>query len=473
MSLAVDTRPELRAEVAASDGRAGMEPAAVAAVAGTCAFHLAFLHASLSGLILVYALALLEIGRAGSAKVAFRLGFLTGFLTFAPQLYWFWNIFGLAAFGLWAVLAFFPGAFAALIQAWRRRHGAKHLWIAAPVFWMALEYFRGELYFLRFSWLSAGSAFSNQIGAMPAGLAGSYGLGFLVLLLAGAIAAVPAKRRLAAAAGGLGLLTLLVHWPMAASGETAQRTVKVAGMQLEFPPELKIPEYLDRVLERHPETEVLVLSEYSLDGPVPPRIREWCRTNQRYLVIGGKDDSPGNGQFLNTAFVVGPDGEIVFQQAKSVPIQFFRDGLPARSQEVWQSPWGTIAICVCYDLSYRRVTDRFAAQGAQAFLVPFMDLTDWGEHQHRLHAQVGPMRAREYGIPIFRLGSSGLSQSIDARGRVLAAAPCPGQEKIVAGELTIGPGASVPLDAWLAPWCVALTAANLIWGAVRRWVGRG
>jgi predicted amidohydrolase len=67
-----------------------------------------------------------------------------------------------------------------------------------------------------------------------------------------------------------------------------------------------------------------------------------------------------------------------------VPIQFFKDGLPAASQEVWNSPWGKIAIPVCYDLSYRHVMDRFIAKGAQAIIVPFMDVTDWGAWQHRL-----------------------------------------------------------------------------------------
>jgi hypothetical protein len=46
--------------------------------------------------------------------------------------------------------------------------------------------------------------------------------------------------------------------------------------------------------------------------------------------------------FHNTAFVVGPDGDVIFEQAKSVPIQFFNDGRPATSQRLWDSPWGRI-----------------------------------------------------------------------------------------------------------------------------------
>ncbi len=46
----------------------------------------------------------------------------------------------------------------------------------------------------------------------------------------------------------------------------------------------------------------------------------------------------------------------VFKQAKSVPIEFFQDGRPAAEQRLWHSPWGNLGICICYDLSYSRVT---------------------------------------------------------------------------------------------------------------------
>ena len=114
--------------------------------------------------------------------------------------------------------------------------------------------------------------------------------------------------------------------------------------------------------------------------------------------------------FYNTAFVIDPRGEVVFRQAKCVPIQFFKDGLPALEQRVWDSPWGKIGFCICFDLSYRRVADALIRSGAQALIVPTMDLAEWGAHQHRLNARIAPIRAAEYGIPIFRLASSGISQ---------------------------------------------------------------
>ena len=166
--------------------------------------------------------------------------------------------------------------------------------------------------------------------------------------------------------------------------------------------------------------------------------------------------------------MVGPDGDIVFRQVKAVPIQFFKDGLPAPEQKLWNSPWGKIGICVCYDLSYTRVTDRLVELGAEALIVPTMDVVDWGQAQHELHARIAPVRAAEYGLPIFRLASSGISQLVDRAGRVTATAPCPGDGAMLAGTLEMRGAGSRPLDRWLAPFATAVTAALMIWFLIRR-----
>ena len=172
-------------------------------------------------------------------------------------------------------------------------------------------------------------------------------------------------------------------------------------------------------------------------------------------------------QFYNTAFVVGPTGEIVFEQVKNVPIQFFADGLPAPERKLWHSPWGRLGLAVCYDLNYRRVIDDFIRLGAQALIIPTMDVTDWGENQHRLHARTAPVRSAEYAVPIFRLCSSGISQLTDRHGRVLASAGFPGQEEILGGTLTIANAGRLPLDHWLAPLATIAAFLFSIWAFVQ------
>lgn len=446
---------------------------ALLVIAAATSFHLAFLFEFLSGLVLLYAFCLIQISLGSIPCNAFRASFLAGFLVFAPHLAWFWSIFGAMAICLWAVLAFFTALFTAILSASVQRFGAKWVSLLAPVLWTGLEYFRGELYVLKFSWLSAAHVFSSHSGLIPFGTFGVYGIGFLIFFLAALGVFLPRRIAWAAVLGDAALISLLAIFPMRLPQGANYAELRVAGIQLEFPPELSVPMHLDKVIAKQPEAEIVVLSEYTFDGPVPSHVREWCRKNQRHLVAGGKTPIEGGG-FYNTAFVISPKGEIVFQQAKSVPIQFFNDGEPAQERKLWDSPWGKLAVPICYDLSYRRVMDDYIRQGAQGIIVPFMDVTEWGEYQHILHARNTSIRAQEYQLPIFRLGSSGISQHVSPRGQVLAAAPFPGQEEIFAGTMHLQPEPNLPLDTWLAPACsvasgvlilAAFTSSRRKWSA--------
>jgi apolipoprotein N-acyltransferase len=95
-------------------------------------------------------------------------------------------------------------------------------------------------------------------------------------------------------------------------------------------------------------------------------------------------------------------------------------------------------------------------------IVPTMDVVTWGERQHELHALVAPVRASEYGIPIFRLASSGISQAVDSHGVTTATAPFAGEGKPIFATLDPADHGSVPLDRYLAPFSVAVTAVVLL-----------
>jgi apolipoprotein N-acyltransferase len=97
-----------------------------------------------------------------------------------------------------------------------------------------------------------------------------------------------------------------------------------------------------------------------------------------------------------------------------------------------------------------------------------MDVVEWGRAQHELHARVAPVRAIEYGLPIFRVASSGISQLVDRSGRVRATAPCPGDGAIIAGTLELRGVGRQPLDRWLAPFATGVTAAVIAWLSVQR-----
>jgi apolipoprotein N-acyltransferase len=433
------------------------------------AFHAAYATVATIWLIVIYLFALLQLAQADKWRKAFYPGLAVGLLIAVGRLEFFWNIFSGGAFALWLVYAFWIGLFVVLARLCVRRIGPKWGWLLIPFVWVGLEYFRSELYYLRFSWLNPGYTFAGAPWIVPLKHMGMYGLGFLLMSIACAAAFLWQKSWLRSAAaliigvGGIGLWSLAVGREQSPPSLAA---VRIAGVQMEFPKEPEVLLQLNELLGKRPDTDLIVLSEYTFDGPEPEKVRDWSRTNPRYLIVGGKDSAP-NANFYDTAFVIGPAGEIVFRQVKSVPIQFFKDGLPAPDQKLWDSPWGRIGICVCYDLSYARVTDRLVKLGAQALIVPTMDVMDWGRRQHELHARVAPVRAAEYGIPIFRLASSGISQWVDRTGRVAAVSPCPGDGAILSATLEMRGAGALPCDRWLAPFSTGLTALISVFFLIR------
>jgi apolipoprotein N-acyltransferase len=342
--------------------------------------------------------------------------------------------------------------------------------VLIPMAWLACEYFRSEVYWLRFSWLIPGYVFSGDGEPLPVRAVGVYGVGFVLAL--GSVLLWQLTRTYAILTGGALVVTLGVVMQggvQSPDGDADSSSPIFAGVQLEFPSEVEVIAALEEVVSRYPQTEIVVLSEYTFTSPPPERVRAWCRERGRYLIVGGVERTPDQEWgFYNTAFVVGPSGEIVFTQAKSVPIQFFADGSPAERQRVWESPWGKIGICVCYDLSYTRVTDELVRQGARMLVVPTMDVTSWGAHQHELHGRVAPARAAEYGIPIVRLCSSGISQIVDERGRVHQSRPFPGQGEIIAGRVAPADQGRLPADRYVAWAAMAVTGAYITVAALRR-----
>jgi apolipoprotein N-acyltransferase len=397
---------------------------------------------------------------------------LTGLAVYVPHLTFFWSIFHQAAIPLWLIAGLPIAIFVLLLHLTNRRLGGWWALLLTPIIWTGVEYARSELYYLRFAWLLPGQAAAYLPGVRFVSL-GVYGLGFLYMTAA-ALAVGP--RAIVRWSGMIALvaLAILMYFPkLPPTGVTG--SLHVAGVQLESQDERAVVHALDQLAIAHPEAQILVLSEYTFFGPVPPGVRKILRKHQRYLVAGGVRQL-SDDRYDNTAFVVGPDGEDVFNQAKSVPVQFMTDGLPAPERRVWQSPWGKIGIAVCYDLSYSRVMDDFVREGAQGLIIPTMDLAIWGQYERRmLHGRMAPIRSAEYGIPTFGVWSSGESQLTDRFGRVVARGGYPGQGEMIAGAFNLAEGGRVPPDrivAWGATIATGVWVLFLSLERVARWMKR-
>jgi hypothetical protein len=93
-------------------------------------FHAAYtsIHHPAAGLLIFgYAFGLVKLTDQPNVRRAFYFGLATGFLCYAPQLFFFFRIFNIAAIVLWLVLAFWVGLFAALGQSQNRVANSDHL----------------------------------------------------------------------------------------------------------------------------------------------------------------------------------------------------------------------------------------------------------------------------------------------------------------------------------------------------------
>lgn len=459
---------------------APLKPGWIVLLAGLAiaAFHLGFLFAPVCWLVLVWLGCLFALRRVPSGRWAFYTGLAIGLGIYGPQLYFFWNIFRPAAIALWLVLAFWIALFLLLLHRVERCWGTTWAVALAPVLWLGIEFFRSELYYLRFAWLTAGSFIPPAAWRWGYSRLGVYGIGAVSVSIAGCATGFAERCR-----SGFRLSRSMVNWALLGGGlaicvlgipllEDIARDysysgptfhIRLTGIQLEFPPHSEVMSQLDRALREYPDTDVMMLGEYTFDGPVPPEVRDWCRRNKRRLIAGGKESLP-DGRFYNTAYVISPEGEVVFKQAKAVPIQFFNDGLPAPGEYLWrpgmlatfdpQEPTAPpkytwlpdeaqglpvrVGLCICYDLSYALVVQRIIEQGERSvplLLVPAMDVQDWGGYQHRIDARMTAIRAAEYRLWIFRVATSGISQCVSPYGRVVAETSYPGQGEILSTEI--------------------------------------
>lgn len=416
-------------------------------------FHLGYLVPG-GWPILLFPLALLPLLRLPTSRAAFYTGLGLGLALYAPHLGFFYTIFGPVAGLLWLVLAFWLAVFLGVGRSLANRLPTIWLIAAIPTLWLGLEYFRSELYYLRFSWLNLGYALSNPLAppSLPRFLnvVGIYGLGFLSFFAATVVWFLPHPIRWL----GLVLPAILIPSTRMQSPSTHPappgHIIEFAGAQTENAPDFEILGVLDRLAATYTDAQIFILPEYAIQGEPDLVLRDWCRRHQRHLILGGRQGLDG-GRFHNTAFVIGPTGDIVFRQAKSVPIQFFDDGVPASSQSIWKSPWGAIGLAICYDLSYSRVIDGLVRAGAEALIVPTMDTISWGAYQHALHARIAPTRAVEYGLPIVRIASSGISQGVDRTGCVTTSSPFSEETKFIHGTMQIGGLGSLPIDRFVAP----------------------
>lgn len=386
--------------------------------------------------------------------VAYRdgqlLGGLMGIVFYYGSLYWIFNILGILAAFLIAVLCLYVLIFAHILKfvLTRTRTGFALLY-APPLLWTAMEYFKSEGWWLKFSWMNLGYSQHNFLPTLQfASILGQYGISFMIVLVNSAIAALILHRKdkiaFTASLAVLGLSAGI----MALVGTHSLRehyapNISVGLVQDEssdFSAYARITRQLDNA------TQFILWPEYAVpefleeEPDLVNRLSDLARQENSYLILGGKSRAQEYSSQLrarlmkrrgyptaeidsilkcyNTAFLFSPQGQMVGKYYKNNPIQFFSDGVAGKTFPVFETEFGKVGILICYDADYGYVARRLTRNGAEMLFIPTYDAIHWSALQHKQHSAMTSMRATENGRFVARAATSGISQIIDPKGRV-------------------------------------------------------
>lgn len=388
------------------------------------------------------------------------IGFLHGMAAFGFGVSWLFHIFGTMVVVLWCVLAAFPALFAEMqSRASSRGVVGWKFALFTMVNWCGWEFIRAELFPLKFPWMTAGLAMGPNT-LLP--WIGVYGVSLLVVL-----SAVLISTRLWKFAT-LPLGVLLVSHSLLPQHPTPQTddpmAVSVAGIQLEG---VSFDAYVTGTRALPPSIRHVVWPEYAVPFDLRANKRDWeavkslCRERDITLTLGTQHRPDGGSVWRNIALTLDPNG-VLGEHTKVHPVHFFDDGIPGTTALPVQTKHGQVGTPICFDCDYEGVVRRMTAAGAEMFVVPTMDAESWSARQHDQHAELFRIRACENGRWMFVVATSGVSQVIDAQGRVhvrLAAL----QQGTISGVMKRESKLTFYTRfGWLTPWMV-LAITGVCW----------
>jgi len=419
---------------------------------------------------------------------AFARGYLFGLGQFGVGVSWvynsmhnygganFWEAGGLTALFV-LILACYPATVGLLAAWWLGRAGRRQkLLLVFPAFWVLGEWLRGW-FIADFPWLQVGSSqVGTALGQGLAPLAGVYGTGLAVALLAGLALCVldrdDWKRR--GAMVGIGLLIVACAWlrhiPWT---QAAGAPFKAALLQGNVPQNQKwLPEFQRATLElytgmtrQHWDARLVVWPETAIPAFYQQVKNTWladlrveAAPHNTDVIIGIPWADPATRRYYNSMVSVAenpgqylkrhlvPFGEYLpFRHVfgwvldiLEIPLSDFASG--EAGQAPIQAAGYPVASSICYEDVFGNEARDALPQAA--YLVNVTNDAWFGDsmapHQH---VQMARMRALEAGRWLLRATNTGVTAAIAPDGRIVSQAPM-FQQAAVTADITPMSGAT-------------------------------
>jgi predicted amidohydrolase len=162
----------------------------------------------------------------------------------------------------------------------------------------------------------------------------------------------------------------------------------------------------------------------------------------QYVAGTALEDNPG-GRPFNTAALYGPDGRCLGAYRKVhlwAPLGEVEHMTPGDALPVFELPWGTVAMAICYDLRFPELFRSLVAKGADLIFLPAAFTLATGRDHWEVLLRARAIENQAYVVAPAQWGrhspgrrSYGRSLIVDPWGVVLAQAP--DQEGVILAEL--------------------------------------
>jgi apolipoprotein N-acyltransferase len=499
-------------------------PGQLAIVSGVL-IAFSFPNANLSFLAWIALIPLLIALEGAVPRTAFRIGFTCGLSAYAIILYWInivvtryghlpWAVSIPIYLALVAWLAMFYGL-SALVACVGERGGIKSAF-SLPVAWVAFDLIRSFL-LSGFPWAMLGH---SQYRTLPliqiADTTGVYGITLLIVLanvvlyrilraISGSVVPYPVKSALVLLIALIA--TLFYGFDRLNRPETGNtKPLRVALVQGNIDQDVKwSPAFQDETIAIYERlTSEAVKGGADLvvwpESAVPfffqdewlqaERIRRLARELNITLLFGSPAHELRNNRrvFLNSAFVIAPDGEIIgrgdklhlvpfgeyvpfgqyfpFISKMVVGIGDFSAGERAVVMDVGRTRVGTL---VCFEGIFPELARTYVNNGARVLVNITNDAWFGNSSAPYQHLSMAAFRAVETRTPLLRAANTGVTAIIDRNGHISTMTPL-FEQAFRTGEVRPGSGDSPylkigDLPAWL---CVLLTAGIFLLAWVRR-----
>lgn len=295
-----------------------------------------------------------------------------------------------------------------------------------------------------------------------ASFTGIWGVSFL-LWAANAALAEAVRRRFVPLGVSLGLVTVSLVWGTLAlrTSVSEAKTLRVAAIQDLVGQEAgdlasAVPGTVDRTQMTKDAAkrgaQLVVWSEEALGGEFDPasakdETRLLARSLHTALVVGYSDDA--RPKPFNCAAFLSPKGEVLAPVHHKVHLYLAEQQTNQSGHDatVVSTEFGRVGLEICFDSCYTGTTRETVQAGATLIAMPNYDPPTPRGVLHRLHGAMLPFRAVENSVPFVRADSNGLSQIVDAHGRILAQSPLYVPDVLVA-DVPLGTGRGTFFTRW-------------------------